>query len=120
MTWAEVVELGRRCLIEYEERLKVKGIKPYDPSSVEKFNNDLDGGLDRLNPETLKSAIVDVLEKLAKLQDGFIMSEPTEWAKPNVPTATAFHKNLRITFFHPSSITQGNQRLWIFCYYYPA
>jgi len=119
MTLAEISELGRLCLIDYEGRLNVKGIMPYD-ASAEAAKRRIDEQLDRITPGVLKSAIGVVLDQLAEMKSGFVMSEPTEWAKPGVPTATARHKNLRMTFFYPSSVSDGSFRLWIFCWYYPA
>jgi hypothetical protein len=117
MTLAEISELGRLCLIDYEGRLNVKDIRPYD-ASAEAAKNKIDEQLGRITPDVLGSAIGVVLDQLAELKSGFVMSEPTEWAKPGVPTTTASHKNLRMTFFYPSSVTDGGFHLWIFCWYY--
>jgi hypothetical protein len=118
MTLDEVAELGRRCLIEYEGRLNVKGIKPYDVFA-EVAKKSVDSPLDRITLDRLRSAIGAVLDELAEVKRGFVMSEPTEWAKPGVPTKTASYNDLRMTFFYPSSVVDGTFHLWIFCWYYP-
>lgn len=116
MTLAEVAELGRECLVDHERELNVRGVKPYDVSA-KKFSTRVDCHLGRITPEILRPAIELVLKDLAEVAGGFTMSEPDEWVPSDVPTRTARHGDLRITFSCPFD---GDGHVWVSCWYYPA
>jgi hypothetical protein len=117
MTQAEIKELGRECLVEHEGRLKVKGIREYDPGRTENEKRKVPGDFKRVNPERLRGEIELLLDALAE-KGNFTMSEPGEWVPKTRPeqTVTAHHDNLRITFFE---IVGEDANTWIFCWYYP-
>jgi hypothetical protein len=118
MTQAEIGELGRQCLVEYEKRLSVNGIREHDPGHTEEVKFRVPGDFRRVTPQTLRQGIDQVLENLAE-KGGLIMSEPREWVPPPKlrpeQTVTACHNNLRITFFE---IITADANIWIFCWYY--
>ena len=115
VTSAEIADLGRPCLHEYEGRLNVRGIKPYHPVAVP-INSTVPGNFATVSPDTLREGIGSVLERLPK-KSSFTMSEPGEL--PPFKPVTADYKDLRITFFQASDVASGSVFVSVFCWYYP-
>ncbi len=120
MTSAEIEKLGRDCLREYEGRLKVKGIKPYDAAHVEEVKCKVPGDFNRVSADILKAGIERVLDSLAE-KGSFTMSEPRAWVPPpNLKadqTVNVIYNDLRITFFE---IISQDAFIWMFCWYYSS
>ena len=119
MTLAEVQEIAGQRLAEYEPRLNVKGTRPYDALAVS-VHRVCERNV--LRKEDVQSMIDDVMDELAKQEDGFWMSEP----RPNHDTpvgshrATVAHNNLNLTACFGWSHEADTFRVQVWCWYYPA
>src|SRR5689334_8908738 len=117
MTLAEVAAAGIKRFEEYAEKhkLKVKGIEPYNASTVKEKKKGIGAPLSRLTEDIIKDAVDEVLEELAKVGE-FTMSEPRDGMR-DVQTESRRHGNLSMTFEHGHD-SKGNSFLWIYCWYY--
>jgi hypothetical protein len=120
MNMDELSALGAQCLAEYEGRLMVRGIRPFD-DPPKKIAVRLDGwSLTNRTPDEMKQPIVGILEQLVEVGP-FVMSEPEyEKQMPGMELRNAKHKDLRLSFAYGWSIKSGMSHLWISCHCYPS
>jgi len=99
----ECYDLGMECLKEYVGPRNVKEAPPFDDASrVLVAQERIECSLDQLTPISLRSVVVDFLER-------------------KIPAANGgrYH-NLRMTFENPGAVRTGKCYLQIFCWDYAS
>jgi hypothetical protein len=123
MTFSDLLDIGKACLVEYEPRLKVMGKKPYSQSANASLCVSHDCSLSEVTKEEVEQQITMVLDGLVALKDGFVMSEPrSEKAAGSREEEIVSHKDVSLTFVYGYNITKhpSTYVLWIRCWYYPV
>ena len=110
MTLAEVGELGRQCLTEYEERLNVRGTGPYDyRNSPKQVETCFECSLSGVSSDTIKPLVDAFLEKLLTETHGaFVMSEPLPEQSMAREFVNVAHNFLRLSFIEWPTPPHGN------------
>lgn len=120
MTFAEVLDVGRECLAEYEPRLKVLGRKPWDASANGSLCQKYVGFSGSTTSDHMKQSISGVLEGLAALSDSFVMSGPRDTIETTGRIQSISHDDLSLSFACGYVPDDNTTVLWINCWYYPA
>jgi hypothetical protein len=123
VTLAEVRELGRHSLVEYEEqgRLDVTGTRPYDCKNPPmKLEECFECFLPKVSTDTIKPLVEAFLEKLITETHGaFVMSEPPPPQSMARDCENVAHNLLRFSFMSGEEPRSGTSYFWIGCWYYP-
>lgn len=127
MTFDEVIQLGVSLIEQYEPHMKVLGRRAYvEPlggsfgvKPLQAHDDDSDP-LPGADPNRIRAKIIEVLDKLAEMKDGFVMSEPPFRIPPtNADQGLVRYKDivLRLTYGSDAS-PQLKYHLWVECWYY--
>jgi hypothetical protein len=120
MTFAEILDVGRECLVEYEPRLKVLGQKPWDASANDSLCVKLTVYPSSLVREDMRRVISALLDGLAALEDGFIMSGPKFTVESEGTIQSVTYKNLSLSFANAYDVNNNENTIRVNCWYYPA
>ena len=122
MTFSEVTEIGKECLVKYEPRLKVMGKKPYDDHAILLSGHYESDSLSTATKEAIQEMIGGVLDKLLEMKDGFVMSGSryTFPIKGIEDSAEVCHNKLSLSFTSTFSGIKSTLRLQVDCWYYPV
>lgn len=121
MTFDETLEIGRNKLIEYEPRLKVLAKMPHSESfGVRHVAAHYEGSLTCADPMSIEAKITEVLDTLAEMTDGLVISEPPI-STPSTSTdeVPISHGDLTIRFTYGPDVRTNGYHLWIECWFYP-
>lgn len=118
MTIDDLAELGKECLSDYETKIKIQRVRPFDHSAT-KIAQRVDCYLQRMQPDEIRPVVASVLERLAQVGP-LEMSEP-KFSEPmsGVELRNIAYKDLRLSFTYGWSISDGTSHLWISCWYFP-
>lgn len=117
MTIEDVGKIGERLLKEYEPRLKVHGVKPFD-SSAKPAQKDSECYLPDASEDLIANQIRIVLGDLEKAGD-FVMSDHRYSSVECMKTVNIGHNDLRLSFAYGVFIRDMKSYLWVSCHYFP-
>jgi hypothetical protein len=122
MTFPEVLEIGKACLVNYESRLEVRGKRPYNGSYARKITRLREVSLLSATKETIEAIIGEVLDEMVELKDGFQMSGPPE----TLPiagckkSAEVCQNDLSLSFYYQYNVLDDTSHLRVSCWWYPV
>ncbi len=123
MTFPELLELGKACLVEYEPRLKVLGQKPWDASANDSLCHKYVGFSSGTTSEQMRQVICAVLDRLVDLKNGFVMSGPRyapSGEDTQVQVRSVSHNDLSLSFASGYDQAVNQSAVWVNCWYYPV
>jgi hypothetical protein len=126
MTFDELKTLCGERLKAYESRLDVRGKKRPYSDSAKILSEICKCTLSTTRPEGIQQVIDTLLDRLAELKDGFVMSEPNIITPVGLERGyeadTVIHNNLTLTLMHQTERTQAEPKemVRVQCWYYPG
>jgi hypothetical protein len=129
MTRTELIDLTKKCLVEWEPALKPKLLSATaERATAEPFNDSavpsettFHGSMDGFTEQLIRFQISNLFEPLQNTKGDFMMSKP----KPQIETGeiqslVVEHGALNLTFIFSWDGSKLDQRTQIACWYFPV
>jgi hypothetical protein len=121
MTFPELLEIGKSCLAQYEQRLSVVGQEPYNEQKAVAISVRYEGSLSAASKNDMEQVIGTALERFADLKGGIVMSEPRPLRNlHNADEAAVSLNALNLSFIHGwDNAPPYTEITWVQCWHYP-